>query len=61
MQPLFWCQREVWINVMCHPVVSYACRPDIAILGRMLRLLNVSPPSHTIARWRLGIGMMSAI
>ena len=20
MQLLFWCQREVWINVMCHPV-----------------------------------------
>ena len=23
---LFWCQREVWINVMCHPVLTAACQ-----------------------------------
>ena len=22
VQLLFWCQREVWINVMCHPVLD---------------------------------------
>ena len=38
-QPLFWCQREVWINVMCHPVVcKVQCRGHFVI--------NLWPTEH---------------